>query len=107
MHPIKLVVLDMAGTTIQDLHEVEYCFKEAAKLNQLIASDERILALQGYAKLEVFRLLWTEQLGENHPDIEPNAQQSYTDFKNILVDGRQPNFAIEGQAVGLIRAEGL
>jgi phosphonatase-like hydrolase len=84
MHPIKLVVLDMAGTTIQDLHEVEYCFKEAAKLNQLHASDERILALQGYAKLEVFRLLWTEQLGENHSDIEPKAQQSYTDFKNIL-----------------------
>lgn len=84
MHPIKLVVLDMAGTTIQDLHEVEYCFKEAAKLNQLHASDERILALQGYAKLEVFRLLWTEQLGEGHNKIEENAQQSYTDFKNIL-----------------------
>lgn len=84
MHPIKLVVLDMAGTTIQDLHEVEYCFKEAAKLNQLLASDERILALQGYAKLEVFRLLWTEQLGEGDPKIEENAQQSYTDFKHIL-----------------------
>lgn len=84
MHPIKLVVLDMAGTTIQDLHEVEYCFKEAATLNQLQASDERILALQGYAKLEVFRLLWTEQLGEGNTDIEEKAQQSYRDFRNIL-----------------------
>lgn len=85
MHPIKLVVLDMAGTTMQDLHEVEYCFKEAAKLNGLQASNERILALQGYAKLEVFRLLWKEQLGsEDLNEIEINAQKTYRDFKYIL-----------------------
>jgi repressor LexA len=34
-------------------------------------------------------------------------QADTPDFKNILVDSRQPNFAIEGQAVGLIRAGGL
>ena len=34
-------------------------------------------------------------------------QAENPDFKNIVVDGRQANFAVEGQAVGLIRAEGL
>lgn len=85
MPPIKLVVLDMAGTTMQDLHEVEHCFKEAAKLNNLNTSDERILSLQGYAKLEVFRMLWQEQSENEDPKIiESKAQKSYQDFKNIL-----------------------
>jgi repressor LexA len=34
-------------------------------------------------------------------------QAENPDFKNILVDARQPNFAVEGQAVGLIRSQGL
>jgi repressor LexA len=34
-------------------------------------------------------------------------QAENPDFKNILVDRRQPNFAVEGHAVGLIRAGGL
>jgi len=34
-------------------------------------------------------------------------QAENPDFKNILVNDRQTNFAVEGQAVGLIRAEGL
>jgi len=46
----------MAGTTVMDQHEVEHCFKLAAIKNELHASDERILALQGYAKLYVFAL---------------------------------------------------
>jgi phosphonatase-like hydrolase len=82
--PIKLVILDMAGTTVLDQHEVEFCFKQAAQKNHLQASDERILALQGYAKLLVFRMLWEEQLGEGHENIEDNAQQSYRDFTEIL-----------------------
>lgn len=82
--PIKLVVLDMAGTTVLDQHEVEHCFKLAAQKNGLIASDERILALQGYTKLLVFRMLWEEQLGENHDEIESHAQKSYQDFTQIL-----------------------
>jgi phosphonatase-like hydrolase len=89
--PIKLVILDMAGTTVLDQHEVEYCFKQAAIKNDLRASDERILALQGYAKLLVFRMLWEEQLGTGHENIEVNAQQSYQDFTEILENHYQSN----------------
>ncbi len=48
---------------------------------------------------------WQQKKTANGMVIELQAENP--DFKNILVDGRQPNFAIEGQAVGLIRAEGL
>lgn len=59
---IKLVVLDMAGTTVQDHKEVETCFAKACQATQLEVSDERILALQGYSKIHVFKLLWGERL---------------------------------------------
>jgi phosphonatase-like hydrolase len=98
MKEIKLVVLDMAGTTVMDQHEVEYCFRQAAIKNQLHSSDERILALQGYAKLYVFTLLWTEQLGEGDPRISELAEQSYADFKTILENHyrTQPVYPTEG-----------
>jgi phosphonatase-like hydrolase len=91
MNPIKLVVLDMAGTTVHDNHEVEHCFKLAAQKNGLLASDERILALQGYAKLLVFRMLWEEQLGSADTSIESRAQQSYQDFTLILENHYKTN----------------
>jgi phosphonatase-like hydrolase len=98
MKEIKLVVLDMAGTTVMDQHEVEYCFKQAAIKNELHSSDERILALQGYAKLYVFTLLWTEQVGEGDPRIAELAAKSYADFKEILENHyrTQPVYPTEG-----------
>lgn len=98
MTKIKLVVLDMAGTTILDQHEVEMCFKKAAIQNGLHASDERILALQGYAKLQVFQMLWTEQLGDQESSISDKAKQSYEDFKEILETHyrTQPIYKTEG-----------
>ena len=98
MKKIKLVVLDMAGTTVMDQHEVEHCFKQAAIKNELHSSDERILALQGYAKLYVFTLLWTEQVGEGDPRIPELAAKSYADFKEILENHyrTQPVYPTEG-----------
>ena len=57
MSLIELVVFDMAGTTVQDHHEVEMCFIEAATKTGLTVSPERVLALQGYSKKYVFELL--------------------------------------------------
>jgi len=48
---------------------------------------------------------WQQKKTANGMVVELQAENP--DFKNILVNDRQPNFAIEGQAVGLIRAEGL
>lgn len=86
MSAIQLVVFDMAGTTMQDHHEVEYCFAKACRETGLLVSDERILALQGYAKNKVFQLLWNEQIGEDHPEYAENVAVSYDTFRLILED---------------------
>ena len=74
----------MAGTTVTDHHEVERCFAEAAAQTGLSVIDERILAMQGLAKRYVFETLWKEQLGEGHPDVQPQVDGSYAAFKRIL-----------------------
>jgi phosphonatase-like hydrolase len=84
MSNIKLVVFDMAGTTIKDQKEVENCFAQACKLSGLDVSQERILALQGYAKKEVFTLLWKEKIDENSKELERKIDYSYDIFCNIL-----------------------
>ena len=84
MSPIELIVFDMAGTTVQDRHEVEMCFLEAASLTGLAVTPERVLALQGYSKIYVFELLWTEMIGENHPDLIEFVNNSYRTFCEIL-----------------------
>lgn len=82
---IELVVFDMAGTTIKDNHEVEACFAKAAFESGLSVSPERILALQGYSKMEVFRMLWTEA-NPTLPDYEMKIkiEKSYRTFCQIL-----------------------
>ncbi|CCH03426.1 Haloacid dehalogenase domain protein hydrolase [Fibrella aestuarina BUZ 2] len=84
MPPIQLVVFDMAGTTVTDQHEVERCFTEAAAQTSLPVSPERILAVQGMGKRQVFQMLWAEQLGEQHPELERHVNTSYAAFRHIL-----------------------
>ncbi|WP_341225742.1 HAD family hydrolase [uncultured Arcticibacterium sp.] len=83
MVDISLVVFDMAGTTVSDKREVETCFSEACKDTGLDVSDERILELQGYAKRDVFELLWKEKLGNSH-ELKDYVDLSYNTFCEIL-----------------------
>lgn len=86
MSKIKLVVFDMAGTTVRDNHDVERCFAQAAQETDLQVSDDTILAVQGWSKKFVFEVLWTEQLGVGHPDLKGKVQDSYDVFKKALED---------------------
>lgn len=92
MQPIKLVVFDMAGTTVTDHHEVERCFAQAAVQTGLSVSDERILAMQGLAKRYVFETLWKEQLGDT-ADITARVDESYAVFKEVLENHYRTNGA--------------
>ena len=82
----QLLVLDMAGTTVRDQHEVEACFAEAAAATGLRATAARILAVQGLAKRFVFETLWREQFGDNAPAAELTARvdHSYQVFREVL-----------------------
>jgi phosphonatase-like hydrolase len=101
----------MAGTTVRDRHDVERCFARAARQTGLVVSDERILALQGYSKIEVFRLLWTEQLGGEHPEWGENVAVSYDTFTQILEEHyeTQPVEPTEGalETFGYLRGRGI
>jgi phosphonatase-like hydrolase len=86
MKQIQLIVFDMAGTTIQDRKEVETCFAKAAEQTGLVASAERILAVQGLSKRFVFEMLWHEQTGEQAAALDNRVEHSYQVFKSILED---------------------
>ncbi|GAB2778811.1 phosphonatase-like hydrolase [Rhabdobacter roseus] len=82
---IRLVTLDMAGTTVTDQHEVEACFAEAARKTGLVVSDDRILAMQGLHKYSVFQTLWEETLGSTtHPEWQMRVDKSYKVFTEVL-----------------------
>ena len=85
MAPLQLVVLDMAGTTVRDQHEVEACFARAAAATGLHATAARILAVQGLAKRFVFETLWREQLGPTGAaELAARVDHSYQAFRGIL-----------------------
>jgi phosphonatase-like hydrolase len=81
----------MAGTTVQDKKEVETCFARACEYVGLNVSEERILALQGYSKIEVFKMLWEEKTGKDHPEYDENVLYSYDYFRMILEEHYRNN----------------
>jgi phosphonatase-like hydrolase len=84
MKDIALVCFDMAGTTVRDVGEVRHCFEAAARETGLITPPEKLLALMGRSKRQVFEILWDEQLGEDHPDLPERVNTSYAAFRRIL-----------------------
>ena len=84
MTKIKLVVFDMAGTTVQDDREVEECFMQAAVKTGLKAKSERVIAMMGISKKVVFQTLWAEQIDKEDPSYESNVEKSFVEFKEIL-----------------------
>jgi len=83
----KLIIFDMAGTTVRDQKEVETCFQIAAENTGLKMSPEEITAVQGWSKLFVFQTYWTRQGKIENLDsatIDQNIQYSYGVFKEIL-----------------------
>lgn len=82
---IKLVVFDIAGTTVRDNDEVLYCFRKACQETGIHVPDSRLNALMGVSKLEVFKILWQEQLPEAPESLmEEKATNTYYIFKEIL-----------------------
>jgi phosphonatase-like hydrolase len=81
---IRLAVFDMAGTTVRDDNEVELCFSVACRETGIPISDDRIKALQGWGKHQVFTTLWTEILGDSHPELAERALKSYDCFREVL-----------------------
>jgi phosphonatase-like hydrolase len=84
MSEIKLVVFDMAGTTVRDDREVEKCFMQAAANTGLQAPTDRVIAMMGISKKLVFQTLWAEQIDKEDPSYASKVEDSFTEFKQIL-----------------------
>lgn len=86
MNIVRMVVFDMAGTTIKDQNEVLECFTQAATACGLKAEPTKVNSMMGLPKRKVFEVLWAEQIGENEPVYSEKVETSYNKFKNILED---------------------
>lgn len=85
MVKIKLVVFDMAGTTVSDKNEVEKCFVEAAESLGLAYNIEEIISMMGWSKRLVFETLWKKNLPDDKEDsIRQKTDVSYQRFKEVL-----------------------
>ncbi|MDJ0557270.1 MAG: HAD hydrolase-like protein [Microcoleaceae cyanobacterium MO_207.B10] len=84
MSQIKLVVFDMAGTTVKDKNEVQNCFLEAAAQTGLKAEAEQVNSMMGWSKKLVFQTLWQTQIGLKNPDYATKVETSFVKFKEIL-----------------------
>jgi phosphoglycolate phosphatase-like HAD superfamily hydrolase len=85
MKKIKLVVFDMAGTTVSDKNEVEKCFVEAAESTGLAYNVEEIISMMGWSKRLVFETLWKKNLPDGDENlIRQKTDVSYQRFKEVL-----------------------
>lgn len=85
MNEIKMVVFDMAGTTIKDKNEVEKCFMKAANQTHLSYTRTDILSMMGWSKKKVFEVLWKKAQPDYPEDkLASLVTASYIAFKNIL-----------------------
>ncbi|MFW6222794.1 MAG: HAD family hydrolase [Bacteroidota bacterium] len=85
MENLKMVVFDMAGTTVKDENEVENCFVEAAETTGINYSVEEIVSMMGWSKRLVFETLWRKNLPDvSESTIQQKTDKSYMKFKQVL-----------------------
>jgi len=92
---IKLVVFDIAGTTIQDEIGVMEAFRSTLKKHGYDVPMKEVAPVMGYKKIEAIAIL----LENNEPDkskITPDTIDSiHTDFVNHMISFYQNSPAIE------------
>ena len=81
--PVKLVVFDMAGTTVTDKNFVATAFQNAFKNQDIVISTEEINPLMGYEKkLAIQMMLEKHGVDPNSPD----SPDSYRDRDDGMID---------------------
>jgi phosphonatase-like hydrolase len=98
---VRLVVFDMAGTTVHDDGLVLECFVAAAEAVGLEATREELNERMGLSKLQVFDELSKRQLGRTR-EAEALRDQGYDAFRRILEASYE-----RGGVSGVSGAEGV
>jgi len=94
-------LLKVKGMSMRDAGILDGDYLAVRKTTEVRNGDIVIARLDD----EVTVKRWQQKKTADGLVIELQAENP--DFKNIVVDSRQANFAVEGQAVGLIRSGGL
>ena len=94
-------LLKVKGMSMRDAGILDGDYLAVKKTSEVRNGDIVVARLDD----EVTVKRWMQKKTAKGLVIELQAENP--DFKNIVVDARQSNFAVEGQAVGLIRAQGL
>jgi phosphonatase-like hydrolase len=85
----KLVVFDMAGTTVEDRGEVPAAFEAALAEHDIHVTPEQVNAVRGASKRQAIR-----QLIPDGPDRDTRVERAYTSFKEQVAqrfkNGVQP-----------------
>lgn len=82
---VRLVVFDMAGTTVQDNGLVLECFVAAAEAVGLSATREELNDRMGRSKLEVFDELAKRQLGrDREKEAADLRDRGYDVFRRVM-----------------------
>src|SRR5579862_2570899 len=76
-----LVVLDLAGTTVQDNGEVPDAFTAALEAQGITVSAEQLVAVRGSSKREAIRRLVPE--GDDH---DARSESAFASFRIQLAD---------------------
>ncbi|MAF09787.1 phosphatase [Candidatus Poribacteria bacterium] len=111
MAPYRLVVFDMAGTTVRDDGAVEAAFLTAAAATGLRADRDAIHARRGLSKKRVFRELWRLDGVAAEDEIDRRADASHAAFRAALEEWvrTRPIRPTDGclDCFGRLRAEGI
>jgi phosphonatase-like hydrolase len=80
---VELVVMDMAGTTVQDAGEVPTAFRAALSAHGIALTDDEIAGVRGASKREVVARL----VAFHRPGAAPGlADAAYADFRAALAE---------------------
>ena len=93
--PIKLVVFDMAGTTVKDDHDVSKAFQAALKKSNYEVPIELINPLMGYEKnLAIRQILRLHEHNDAKITVEL-VNKIHQDFVQTMIDHYREDEGIE------------
>jgi phosphonatase-like hydrolase len=106
---LRLIIMDMAGTTVAVTDEVPAAMEEAFGLSGLSLPAEALAAVRGRTKRQVV----SELLGAMHPDAiarEQLAERVHDAFRSALrrrITGRVAEVPGAGETLGWLRDQGM
>jgi phosphonatase-like hydrolase len=87
MHtPIKLVIFDLAGTTIEDAGQVPEAFTSVLRAHGIAVTDEAIRAVRGASKRQAIRRFVERQFPGKETQIAARTEQIFAEFRAYLAD---------------------